>query len=119
MERGGQVDGDDVVPGLVGKLDQVRGDLDSGIVDKDVDAAERGVGVGDHPPGAGAGAQVGAGDGDLHAGCAFEAGAGGLDRLRVAQSMQHDVGALGGQRGGDAEADAAGRAGDERDPPGE
>jgi hypothetical protein len=49
----------------------------------------------------------------------FDIGADLLDLRRDAEAVQHDVGALRGERPGDAQADTAGRAGDDRGAPGE
>jgi hypothetical protein len=49
----------------------------------------------------------------LHAEFLADVGVQLLDLLGVAEAVEHDVRALFGQRAGDAEADARGRAGDE------
>mgnify|MGYP000846271000 CR=1 FL=1 len=43
----------------------------------------------------------------------FEAGALLLDRRRIAETVDHDIGAFGGQRAGDGQTDAGGRTGDD------
>ena len=83
--------------------------LDAGVVHQDVHMAEFFSGKGHHGLDFGGLAHVGAVVGHLGA----KRGDFLLRRLGVAKTVEHDVGALGGQRFGDAQADAAGGAGDE------
>jgi hypothetical protein len=91
-----------------GKSRCARHVLDAGVVDQDVDAAELGGSVGHHGLDLGRLAHVGAVVPHLDARAATSARA-----LHVAKAVEHDVGALAGQRLGNAQADAAGGAGDE------
>ena len=92
-----------------GKSSTLRHVLDAGVVDQDVDRTDRAHGVGHHVLDLGGLAHVGAVVADL----AAEGGDLALGRVDVAEAIEHDVGALAGQHLGDAQADAAGRAGDE------
>jgi hypothetical protein len=88
--------------------------LNAGVVDQNVDRAElrrgRGYQVGDFLRLGHVGPVVA--DRDVVA--RREIGPGGLDLGRVAEAVQHDVHARAGHCFGDAEADAAGRSGDDR-----
>ena len=71
--------------------------------------------VGDHGGDLGALGHVGAGVDRLDAEILFDAAALLLDRRGVAEAVDDDVGAFLGEGAGDGQADAAGRAGDQRD----
>ena len=113
VEGGREVDGQDLVP-LGGReaLDR-RHVLDAGIVDQDVDRTQLAHGLGDHGRDLLGPAHVRAavrhGDAELLLQPVAQAG----DGRGVAEAVEHEVGAGGGQRPGDAQADAAGRAGDD------
>ena len=112
MERGGQVDRDDRVPALFREIDDLGDMLDAGIVDQDVDPAEPVRRLRDQIPDLGRLGHVGRDIGRPHAVLLGEPGAQPLDLGRIAEPVQHDVAALGGERAGDAEPDPAGRTGD-------
>ena len=85
--------------------------LDAGIVDQDVHAAQLAPGIfhqGDALLGLG---QVGAVVEHADTELGGQIGAQFLDA--IAEAVQHDAAALGGQGAGDAQADAAGRSGDD------
>ena len=109
MERAAQVDGDHGVPFLDRKAFDSGDMLDAGVVDQNIDLAEFGRGEFHHRFDLGRPAHVGAVVGDLHA----ERGDFGFRTFHVAKTVQDDIGALRGQGAGDAQADTAGRAGDE------
>ena len=113
VERGREVDGDDGVPLIGRKLLDRRDELDAGVVDQDVDGSELGRRVGDHRLDLVAFRHVGAVVDALDAKLLFDAGALGFDRLGVAETVDHHVGALLGEGAGDGETDAAGGAGDD------
>ncbi|CFN77967.1 Uncharacterised protein [Bordetella pertussis] len=87
--------------------------LDARVVDQDIDAAQLGDGAGHQLPHRLALGQVGAVIAHLHAVLAGQPGPQFLDVRRVAESVEHDVGALLRQRAGDPQADAAGGTGDD------
>jgi len=89
--------------------------LDAGIVDEDVEPAEFSQSRFDHLGDRVRLRHVGGGIVDANAVILGDAFACRLDLLRLAEAVQHHVGARAGQRARDAEPDAAGRAGDERD----
>jgi hypothetical protein len=110
VEGRAQVDRDDRVPALGREVLDIGDELDAGVVDQDVHAAEPGL-AGLHQRGdlcrlAHVGtvvAHVGRPSGlDL-----------GLGAVGIAEAVEHDLGALGSQGLGDAQADAAGGASDE------
>jgi hypothetical protein len=113
VERRREIDRDDRVPFLGREALDDRGVLDAGIVAKDVDAAEAPHRIFDEAGDRGRLREVGAAPADLDAELRLDAGARLLDRLRLAEAVQHHVGALLGQRPCDREADAAGGAGNE------
>ena len=117
VEGAGQVDGDDAVPLRDGEILDIGGELHAGIVHQDIQAAQFGMGLGDHGVVLLGLADVGGGEGDFHAEFGGGFGPQRLDLGGVAEAVHHDVGALGRQRMGDAQADAAGRSGDEGDFP--
>ena len=114
VEGGREVDGRDGVPLLFRKIFH-RGDmLDAGVVDDDVDLAEFGPGGVGHGADGFRLAHAGAGIGDFDAGFPSQGEAQGFrSGLASPEAVEHDIGALGGQGSGDAEADAAGGAGDD------
>ena len=85
----------------------------AGIVDHDVDAAERLDALRDEIPGVGVFAQIGRDGDDLAPGCLGDLLRGGLERLLAARA-DGDVDAFLGQRQRDALADAFAAAGDQR-----
>ena len=105
---------DDRVPFLDREFLDRRDVLDAGVVDQDVDAAEGLLGRRDHRGDLGGLGHVGRRVERLDAEFLLDAGALLLDRGGVAEAVDHDVGAVLGERPGDAEADAGGRAGDDR-----
>ncbi|MNR28926.1 hypothetical protein D3C85_1462750 [compost metagenome] len=109
MEHGRQVEGDDLVPAFQRKLLHRRHVLDPGVVDQDVDAAELALGQGEQRFDLGHVRQVGRVMDCLHP----VPGDLGQRRARVAEAVEHDVGACAGQHLGNAQADAAGGTGDE------
>ena len=113
VEGAGQVDGDDGVPLLHGEVLHAGHVLDAGVVDQDVHAAELGCGVLEHVLDLRGAAHVRAVVG--HAGACGLAGGQhlGARTVHVAKAVEHDVRPLARERLGDAQADAAGGAGDE------
>ena len=107
VEGRGQVDGDDRVPFLDRELLDRRHVLDAGIVDENVDAAELALGGADHLDDLGRLGHVGRRIERLDLAVALDAGADRLDLAPVAEAIEHDVGAFGGERPGDSVADAA------------
>ena len=107
VEHGRQVQRDDGVPLLDREVLDRRGVLDAGVVDQDVDAAELAHRVVDQAAHGLALGQVGAVVHDAHAMLAGQPGARIFDLGGVAEAVQDDIGALLGERAGDAEADAA------------
>ena len=90
-----------------------RGDvLDAGVADHDVHRTERLLRLGDHPGDLVRLGHVRRVVGDPHAALRRQAGALVLDRGRVAEAVQHEVGPGGAQGPRDAKADAAGGTGD-------
>ena len=85
----------------------------AGVVDHDVDAAERLVRLLDEVLGVGVLAQVGRDGDDLAVGRARDLGGGGFQHVLAARA-DRDIDALLGEREGDALADALAAAGDER-----
>jgi len=119
QERAPQVDGQDLVEVGAGQLVRRPGDLDAGVVDQHVQPAELG---GRLPHQADGVVLLGDVPADEHvadavlpkladAGVDLLLGVGGL--LRVAQVVDGDVGAVGGEPHGDRLADAGAAAGDE------
>ena len=115
VEGGGQIDGENRVPFRRREVLQRRNMLDAGIVDEDVEPAEFAQSRFDHLGDRGGARHVGAGIVDANVVILGDAFAGSFDLLRLAEAVQHYVRASAGERAGDAETDAAGRAGDERD----
>ena len=112
MERRRQVDANDGVPLLDRELLDRRDVLDAGIVDEDVDGAEIPLGLGHHLRDLARAQHVGRIESD--AGAVRRTGLdGGRIVGRRAEAVEHDIGACRGERLGDAEADAGGRAGDD------
>ncbi len=113
MEGRAEVDGDDGVPFLGGEVLDRRHVLDAGIVDQDVDPAEFLGGVCHHGLDLSWLGHVCVVVGGLHPELGADVGVQLLDLLGVAEAVEHDVGALFGQRARDPEPDARGRTGDE------
>lgn len=88
--------------------------LDARVVDQDVDLAECVHGMLDHLTNRLGPAHVRAVIDDLDGELAGDCGAGLLDLGDDAEAVDQDLGALGGKPARDAEADAAGRARDDR-----
>ena len=101
MEGGGQVDRDDLVPLLDREILDRRDVLDAGIVDQDVDAAEGLLRASPTMAAISAGFVMSARRVErLDAELLLDAGALGLDRGRVAEAVDDDVGALLGEAPG-------------------
>ena len=90
-----------------------RDELDAGVVDHDVDGSELLGRVPDHRLDLVALRHVGAVVDALDLELALDLGALFLDRLRIAEAVDHHVRAFLGERAGDGEADPAGGAGDD------
>jgi hypothetical protein len=105
-----EIDRDDRVPLLDRKVLDVGHMLDARVVDQDVHAAEVAPRVGDEVRDVAGLAHVGAVVAHLHAELADLL----LRAVDIAESVEHDVGALARQAEGDAEADAAGGSGHQR-----
>ena len=87
--------------------------LDAGVVDENVDRAEFSERVADHLLDRFLLRQVRAVVAHGHAVLGRESGAKLFDGVGVAETVQHDVRAVGGKRGGDSQSDTAGRSGDQ------
>ena len=109
-----QIDGDDLVPFLDREFLDRRDVLDAGVVDQDVAGAELALRRLDHGGDLGGLGHVGARVDRLDAELLLDAGALLLDGVGRAEAVDQDVGAVLGERAGDAEADAGGGAGDHR-----
>ena len=108
-----QVDRDDHVPLLRREILDRRDELDAGVVDENVDGSELRRRVGDHRLGLRALRHVGAVVDALDAELLFDGGARRLDRLGVAEAVDHHVRALLGERAGDRQSDPARGTGDD------
>ena len=113
VEGGREVDREDRVPPVDREVVDRRHMLDAGVVDQQVDGAELRQRLAHHVLDGLGPAHVGAVVAHLHVVLLGEFGAQRFDLALVAEAVEDDVGALGRQRAGDAEADARGRAGDE------
>jgi hypothetical protein len=102
----GQVDGDDLVPFLDGEILDRRDELDAGVVDENIDGAQRLFRIGDHGGDLGRLRHVGGVVEAFHAEILLDAGALLLDRVLVAEAVDDDIGALLGEGAGIGEADA-------------
>ncbi|MNH27825.1 hypothetical protein D3C79_879520 [compost metagenome] len=109
MEHGRQVDGDDRIPALHREVFDRRHMLDAGIVDENVDAAELAHRVGEQVLDLRHVAEVRR----VMADPGTVAGDFGNRRAGIAKAIEDQVGAGLGQYLGNAQADAAGRAGDD------
>ena len=109
-----QIDLEDVVPVVVAMRGGRLAADQPGVVDQDVDPAERGERLGHQAIGRRAIGEIG-GDGDRAAAGPLGNRVGG-SRRRPFTRVQHDVGAGAGQRDRHAGAESARRAGHERDP---
>ena len=114
MEGGTQVGREDEVPGLGRELGDRSDVLRAGIVDEDVgrpppsgDGIDEGIGV-VRP------AEIGALEHHLDAARVGDLRLQCLDLVREPAAVENDPAAFRGQRAGDAETDAAGRAGNDR-----
>ena len=114
VERGAEIDRQDLVPFLRREILDRRDELDAGIVDQHVDRAMLGFDRRHHLGDVLGLAHVGALKGDGHVEFLGHPGAQLLDLAGIAKPVEHDVVADLGERARDAEADAAGRAGDHR-----
>jgi hypothetical protein len=113
MEVRRQVDGDHRIPFVVGKFVD-RGDvLDAGVVHQDVHPAELRHGMGDQLAHFGRLREIGAVIADPHLVLRRQLFAERLNGRLVAETVQHHIRARTRKRARDAEADAAGRAGDD------
>ena len=90
--------------------------LNAGVVDEDVDGAKPARCFGDKAADLGGLRHVGRDKEGAHPMPLGESGAQALDRGGIAKAVQHDIAALGGERGRDADPNAAGRAGDNSGP---
>jgi len=109
-----QVDRDDGVPAVGGKALDRRDVLDARVVDQDVDAGAARLETCEQRFDVGRPGEVGRFVIDAHAVGAGEFDAQSFDLVRIAEPVDHEVGALARERARDAQADAARRAGDER-----
>src|SRR3984957_2443254 len=100
-----QIDGDDHVPFLDRELLDRRHVLDAGIVHQDIDAAQCLLRALDHADDLRRLAHVGARIDRFDPEVLLDAGPFGLDRGRVAEAVDHDVGALLGERARDGKPD--------------
>ena len=115
MEGGGEIDGENRVPFRRREILQRRHVLDAGIVDEDIEPAEFAQSRFDHRADRVGARHVGGGVVDANVVILGDAFARSFNLLRLAETVQHYVGACAGERAGDAETDAAGRACDQRD----
>ncbi|KAG1448918.1 hypothetical protein G6F57_016736 [Rhizopus arrhizus] len=115
MEHCREIQRQDRIPLFGGKFLDRCGVLNARVVHQNVDAAHLRNGVLDHSAHRLASRKVGAIMRDPHAELGFQVGTNAFDLRRIAEPIQHDVGALPRQRGGDAKTDTAGRAGNHRD----
>ena len=113
MERRRQVERQDRIPLGDREFVDRRHELDAGVVDQDVDRAEFLDRPAHHRLDRVLLRQVGAVVAHFHRVIGGQFRAELLDFARVAEAVEDDVGAARGERGGDAEADAARRSGDE------
>ena len=108
MEGGGQVDGDDLIPFLDGKFLDRRHELDAGIVDQHIHAAQLLFGGRDHGGDFLALAHIGAVINRLDAEILFDGGAFLLNRVLVAEAVDHHMRTVLRIDAGDGQADARG-----------
>jgi hypothetical protein len=109
VKGAGEIDRQDRIPLLDRELLDRGNMLDAGIVDEDVDAAELAAREVDHGGDVAALADVGAAEGDADVVRPRHLRPRLLDRRRVAEAVDDDIGASAGERLGDAEPDAARR----------
>src|SRR5262245_28554118 len=114
MEGGRKIDGDDLVPFLDRKFLDRRDMLDAGIVDEHVETAEGLLGRAHHLGDRGGLAHVGCRVERLDAEILLDAASLLFDRGLITEAIDGDVRAFAGQRAGNGQADARGRAGYER-----
>src|SRR5215207_6240158 len=119
VEGGGQVDGDDLVPPLNRELIDWRDVLDAGVVDEDVEPPEGLERQIDHALDRAGLRHVGRRIDRLYAVLRGDSRDDLADVVDIAEAVKHDGGAGLGERADDAEPDAAGRAGHDRDAAGE
>ena len=119
VKRGREVDRDDRIPLLDRKLLDRRDVLDAGIVHEDVHPAQLARGLRHHRRDLGGLRHVGRAVVDLHLVLRPELGDELVDLRLVAEAVQHHVRSGGGEGARDAKADAARRAGHQRDFAGE
>ena len=112
VEGRGQIDGNDRVPLLDGELLHGRHVLDAGVVHQDVDRAEVALRLGDHLRDLIVAEHVCRVEGDA-GGMLFDLGDSLLVVLLGAEPVENHVGAVLGERMGDAQTDARGRPGDD------
>ena len=113
VESRRQVDRQDGVPLLDREFLDRRDKLDAGVVDQHIDAAESFLGAGDHRVDLVRPGHVGRGIGDVDRKFLRQSQPQRLYLGRVAEAVQHHVHALRAEGAGDAQADAAGGAGDD------
>ena len=113
-ERAVEVDVENVVPFIIGDVEEGPFDFDAGVVDDDVEAAELGDDIGDHFFNFGAFAHV-CGDRERGGGKRRDFGAGGGIACSSGEVIDGDVRPFGSEAFGDAAADAGVGAGDEGD----
>jgi len=95
------------------KLLYRRHELDAGIVDEDIDRAERLLAERDHFGDLGGLGHVGGRMHGAHLEIGFDAGTLALDVGRHAHAVEDDIGAGAGERTRVSQSDAAGRSGDD------
>ena len=114
MEGGGEIERDDEVPPVDRERLDRRDMLDARIVDEDVHAAERVGGLAHHRLDLVDLGEIVGRDDRFRAARLLQRDTLALDGGGVAEAVDDEVGALARQRPGVGEADAGGRAGDER-----
>ena len=117
VEDRGQVDRENRIPALDREFVHAVRVLDAGVVDEHVDAVHLPGRRRDHAAHLVGFRHVGRVVRDAHAVIGGESRAHALDLAGLAEAVQHDVHVFRGERGGDAQPDAARRAGDDRDAP--
>ena len=115
MEGRRQVDRDHCIPAIRGEALDPRDVLDTRVVHQDVDRSAAGREACEHRLDLGWLREIGAFVAHLDAELRGESGAQALDLRGIAEAVEHQVRALARQRPGDAQSDAAGRTGDERE----
>ena len=112
VEGGGAVNGDNRIPFFGREILNWRNELNTGIVDENIAGPELGFAVFHHLHDFVGLHHVGSRIETFDAEISFNLGTLGLDRRRIAQAVNHDVGTLSRQGAGNGEADTGRRAGD-------